>query len=135
MNKNSLEQILTRVSKTTNLEKTIIMYETDPYYDREKNPSIDLIKAVYKTCIDCRITGSAAIDMSYIAAGRAHVHFCRNLNPWDYTAGAAILTEAGGIVSQCDGNQVSFEAGKHTNLASSNMVIHEAMLEIVKNFI
>jgi myo-inositol-1(or 4)-monophosphatase len=124
-----------RVNSETNMDKTIIMCETDPYFDRKTNPSIDLIKAVYKKCIDCRITGSAAVDMSYIAAGRAHVHFCRNLNTWDYTGGAAILMEAGGIASQWDGSPVSFETGKHTNLASSNKAIHEAMLEIVKNFI
>jgi myo-inositol-1(or 4)-monophosphatase len=95
---------------------------------------MDLIKRVYKNCIDCRITGSAAVDMSYIAAGRAHVHFCRNLNPWDYAGGAAILTEAGGIVSQWDGSPLSFE-GKHTNLAANNKAVHEAMLEIVRDFI
>ena len=124
-----------RVNKETNLDRIIIMCETDPYYDREKNPSMDLIKAVYKNCIDCRITGSAAVDMSYLAAGRAHVHFCRHLNPWDYTGGAAILIEAGGIVSQWDGSPVSFETGKHSHLASNNALIHKAMLEIVKNYI
>ena len=123
-----------RVNEETNLDNIIIMCETDPYFDRSKNSSIDLIKKVFKNCIDCRITGSAAVDMSYIAAGRAHVHFCRNLNPWDYAGGAAILTEAKGIVSQWDGSPLSF-TGKHTNLASNNRVIHEAMLEIVKDFI
>ena len=123
------------VSSETDLDRAIIMCETDPYFDREKNPSMDLIKAVYKNCIDCRITGSAALDMSYLAAGRAHVHFCRHLSPWDYAGGAAILTEAGGIASQWDGSPISFETGKHTNLASNNRVIHEAMLEIVQNFI
>ena len=123
-----------RVNDETNLDRIIIMCETDPYYDRGKNPSMDLIKKVYRNCIDCRITGSAAVDMSYIASGRAHVHFCRNLNPWDFTGGAAILIEAGGIVTQWDGSPLSFE-GKHTNLASSNTIIHQAMLEIVKEFI
>jgi myo-inositol-1(or 4)-monophosphatase len=124
-----------RVSKETNLDKIIIMAETDPYFNREKNPSMDLIKAVYRNCIDCRITGTAAMDMSYIASGRAHVHFCRNLNPWDYAGGAAILVEAGGVVSQWDGSPVIYEEGKRTNLASCNKVIHEAMLKIVQKFI
>lgn len=124
-----------KVNEETDLDKTIIMCETDPYFDRKKNPSMDLIKAVYKNCIDCRITGSAAVDMSYIAAGRAHVHFCRHLNPWDYAGGAAILVEAGGEVSQWDGSPISFEIAKHTNLASNNKTVHQAMLEIVKDFI
>ena len=124
-----------RVNSETNLDKLIIMCETDPYFDRGKNPSMDLIKRVYKNCIDCRITGSAAVDMTYIASGRAHVHFCRNLSPWDYAGGAAILIEAGGIVSQWDGSPVSFSIErKHTNLASNNRAVHEAMLEIVREF-
>ena len=125
-----------RASNETNLDNIIIMCETDPYGDRKTNPSMDLIKRVYKNCIDCRITGSAAIDLSFIASGRAHVHFCRNLSPWDFAGGAAILTEAGGIVSQWDGSLLSFSIEKkHSNLASNNKVIHEAMLEIVKEFI
>ena len=124
-----------KVNGETNLDRIIIMCETDPYFDRENNPSMDLIKAVYKNCIDCRITGSAAVDMSYIAAGRAHVHFCRHLNPWDYAGGTAILIEAGGTASQWDGSPITFEFGKHTNLASNNKTVHQAMLEIVKNFI
>ena len=125
-----------RVSDETNLDRIIIMCETDPYFDRNNNPSMDLIKRIYKNCIDCRITGSAAIDMSFIASGRAHVHFCRNLSAWDFTGGAAILIEAGGIVSQWDGSPITFSLEKkHTNLASNNRVIHDAMLDIVKDFI
>ena len=122
------------LNKEKNLNRAIVMAETDPYFDRNKNPSIGLIKAVFDKCIDCRITGSAAIDMSYIASGRAHVHFCRHLNPWDYAGGTAILTEAGGIVSQWDGSPMSYK-GKHTSLASNCREIHDVMLEIVRDFI
>jgi myo-inositol-1(or 4)-monophosphatase len=123
-----------RVSEVDSLSRAIVMAETDPYFDREKNPSMDLIKAVYRRCIDCRITGSAAVDLSYIAAGRAHVHFCRHLNPWDYAGGTVILTEAGGIVSQWDGSPMAFE-GKHTSLACSSRAIHEEMLALVGRFL
>jgi myo-inositol-1(or 4)-monophosphatase len=95
---------------------------------------MDLLKAVYNNCIDLRITGSAAIDLSYIAAGRAMAHFCRHLNPWDYAGGSAILTESGGIVSQWDGTPMPY-AGKHTSLAASNKAIHEAMLDLVGRFL
>lgn len=123
-----------RVHAAERLSQAIVMAETDPYYDREKNPSLDLIKSVYAHCIDLRITGSAAIDLSYIAAGRAMVHFCRHLNPWDYAGGGVILTEAGGILSQWDGSPMPYE-GKHTSLAASSKPIHEAMLELVRPYI
>jgi myo-inositol-1(or 4)-monophosphatase len=123
-----------RVNNEASLSRAIVMAETDPYFDREKNPSMNLLKAVFNSCIDLRITGSAAIDLSYIAAGRAMAHFCRNLNPWDYAGGVSILTEAGGIVSQWDGTPMPFE-GKHTSLAASNKAIHEAMLALVGQFL
>jgi myo-inositol-1(or 4)-monophosphatase len=123
-----------RVNNEASLSRAIVMAETDPYFDREKNPSMDLLKAVFNSCIDLRITGSAAIDLSYIAAGRAHVHFCRHLNPWDYAGGSVILREAGGIVSQWDGSPMAFE-GKHTSLASSSRAIHEEMMALVGQFL
>ncbi|MDR2433600.1 MAG: inositol monophosphatase [Treponema sp.] len=122
-----------RVNTADRLSQAIVMAETDPYFDREKNPSLDLIKKVYAHCVDLRITGSAAVDLSYIAAGRAMVHFCRNLNPWDYAGGGVILTEAGGILSQWDGSPVPYE-GKHTSLGASSRPIHEAMLELVRPY-
>ncbi|MET0974583.1 MAG: inositol monophosphatase family protein [Leifsonia sp.] len=47
---------------------------------------------------DIRRIGSAAIDLSYLAAGRLDVHFERGLNPWDHAAGALIAREAGAKV-------------------------------------
>ncbi|MDR2551608.1 MAG: inositol monophosphatase [Treponema sp.] len=123
-----------RVNSAAALDVSIVMAETDPYFDRKKNPSMDLIRAVFQKCLDLRITGSAAIDMSYIASGRAMVHFCRHLSPWDYAGGAAILMEAGGLVSQWDGTPMPYE-GRHTSLASSSGAIHEAMLEILGRFL
>jgi myo-inositol-1(or 4)-monophosphatase len=122
-----------RVNAADSLDKTIVMAETDPYFDRRQNRSIELIRSVYEKCIDCRITGSAAIDMSYIAAGRAGVHFCQNLNPWDYAGGGAILIEAGGKISQWDGSPVTFE-GKHSSLATNGLV-HEEMLKLIGTFL
>jgi myo-inositol-1(or 4)-monophosphatase len=91
------------------------------------------LQAVYNNCIDCRITGSAAIDLSYIAAGRAGVHYCQHLNPWDYAGGSAILTEAGGRLSLWDGSALPF-AGNHSSLAT-NGYLHEEMLEILRDFL
>ncbi len=45
-----------------------------------------------------RRTGSAALDLCYIACGRQDAYLEQNLKPWDYAAGALILQEAGGYV-------------------------------------
>ncbi|MDR2182300.1 MAG: inositol monophosphatase, partial [Treponema sp.] len=122
-----------RVQRADSLSELIVMAETDPYFDRNSNRSIEVIQAVFRRCIDCRITGAAAVDYSYIAAGRAGVHFCRNLNAWDYSGGAAILTEAGGVMSQWDGTPLTYRS-KHSSLACCGRAVHEEMLELLKEF-
>lgn len=58
---------------------------------------------------DLRRSGSAAIDLCSLACGRAELFFEMILCPWDYAAGALIVEEAGGIVSDFDGNPVTYD--------------------------
>lgn len=51
---------------------------------------------------DVRRMGAAALDLAYVAAGRLDGYFERGLSPWDYAAGALLVTEAGGVVSRID---------------------------------
>lgn len=107
--------------------------ETDPYLDRGKNRSPDLIKAVFQDCLDYRVTGSAALDICFIAAGRGSVFFSQSLKPWDYAGGTVILLEAGGCISQWDNTPLSFQ-GKHSLLAT-NGVLHGEMVERIGIFL
>lgn len=72
-----------------------------------------------------RRAGSAALDLCYVAAGRADGFWELDLNPWDTAAGVVILAEAGGRVSDFDGLEYSIE-GKA--ILASNGRIHEEML-------
>ena len=58
---------------------------------------------------DIRRIGSAALDLSAIAAGRLDGFYERGLNPWDHAAGALIVREAGGLVGGVDGGPESAE--------------------------
>ena len=49
-----------------------------------------------------RKSGSAALDLAYVAAGRYDGYFQKNLNIWDIAAGIIILKEAGGILNEID---------------------------------
>jgi myo-inositol-1(or 4)-monophosphatase len=111
---------------------TLVLAETDPYLDRSGNRSPDLIKAVFQDCIDYRVTGSAALDICYVAAGRAGTFFTQALKSWDYAGGSMILLEAGGSLSLWDGGPLPYE-GKH-NFLASNGLLHAEMLEKIKNF-
>jgi myo-inositol-1(or 4)-monophosphatase len=50
-----------------------------------------------------RRMGAAALDMAYVAAGRADIYWERDLQTWDIAAGIVIIREAGGFVGDCDG--------------------------------
>ncbi|MEM1307578.1 MAG: inositol monophosphatase family protein, partial [Pseudomonadota bacterium] len=58
-----------------------------------------------------RRTGSAALDLAWTAAGRFDAFFERNLKPWDMAAGILLVREAGGIVSDFEGNQSMMSSG------------------------
>jgi myo-inositol-1(or 4)-monophosphatase len=120
------------VSTDTSVAKTLVLVETDPYLERGLNRSPALIKTVFQDCIDYRVTGSAALDICYIAAGRGGTFFTQALKPWDYAGGSIILLEAGGSLSMWDGSPLPY-AGKH-NFLASNGLLHDEMLEKIRNF-
>lgn len=60
------------------------------------------VRRVMTIARDLRRMGSAAIDLSYVAAGRLDGFFERGLNPWDFAAGAILVHEAGGAVSRLE---------------------------------
>jgi myo-inositol-1(or 4)-monophosphatase len=76
-----------------------------------------------------RRLGSAAIDLAYVAAGRLDGFWEHALHPWDVAAGALIVEEAGGRVTNLVGGPYSSRSG---NVVASNGVIHGAMVEIIQ---
>lgn len=83
-----------------------------------------------------RRMGSAALDLTYVAIGRLDAYYEASLNPWDVAAGALIVQEAGGIVSDFsagsnyhDGNQIIACAPQHFDLLQQ--VITENLLSHV----
>lgn len=79
-----------------------------------------------------RRLGSAALDLAYVAAGRLDGFWEQSLHPWDVAAGALIVQEAGGRVTDLAGGRYSSRAG---NLVASNGVIHEAMVETIQGYV
>ncbi len=76
-----------------------------------------------------RKTGSAALDMAYVAAGRYDGYFQNNLNLWDVAAGIIIIKEAGGIV-----NEINLSNHSNIKIIASSSRINEKMLEKLENF-
>jgi myo-inositol-1(or 4)-monophosphatase len=75
-----------------------------------------------------RQTGSAALNLCYIAAGRFDGYWERGISPWDVSAGALIVLEAGGAVTDLEGGP--FRSDDRQILAS-NGALHAQLLEII----
>ena len=91
------------------LSEGIVLFGTAPYYEELSRKSFDLAYEYFRQALDIRRSGSAAIDLCSIAAGRAEVYFELRLSPWDYAAGSLIVEEAGGVVTTVDGGEITFE--------------------------
>jgi len=76
-----------------------------------------------------RRSGSAALDMAYVGAGRYDGYFQKNLNIWDIAAGIIIVKEAGGKINDINCSTIK----DHQVLAASNAV-YEKMIENLNNF-
>ena len=76
-----------------------------------------------------RKSGSAALDMAYVACGRYDGYFQENLNLWDIAAGIVLIKEAGGIV-----NSIDLTKNESIEILASSSNINEKMLEKIKKF-
>ncbi len=101
-----------------------------PYYNFEQLPAyLEILKSLMKESHGIRRMGSAAIDLALTASGKFEGFFEYNLNPWDVAAGALIVQEAGGIVSEFDGGG-NFTFGR--SIVASGP-IHKEMLEVIQS--
>ncbi len=100
-----------------------------PYQLEEKYEYLRTkIAQLYGKCT-LRHLGSAATEICYVAAGRLDTYFHDNLSPWDLAAGAIILQEAGGGISDFSGND-NYIFGKE--LVATNGWMHQEVLEFLK---
>ena len=76
-----------------------------------------------------RKSGSAALDMAYVAAGRYDGYFQNNLNLWDIAAGIILVKEAGGTI-----NEINLSENDNIKIRASSTAINEKMLKKLQNF-
>lgn len=117
------------VSPAENLSEVLAAVGTMPYHKEAADELFDTAKRLYLACIDIRRSGAATIDLCHVAQGRVGVYAERNLSLWDFTAGAVILTEAGGTITDFQGNPVVFRG--RSDIACSNGKLHAALLDLL----
>jgi len=79
--------------------------------------------------VNLRVSGSAALDLAYVASGRLDGFFQRKLNIWDIAAGMLILTEAGGKISPVDIKKI-----KNHSIIAASETIYKDLSNLLTNF-
>ncbi|MDY0971701.1 inositol-1-monophosphatase [Siccibacter turicensis] len=103
-----------RGSSARDLDGTILATGFPFKAKQHATPFINIVGKLFTQCADFRRTGSAALDLAYVAAGRVDGYFELGLKPWDFAAGELLVREAGGLVCDFTGN--------HNHLTSGNVV-------------
>jgi len=85
-----------------------------------------MVRRVMAMARDLRRMGSAAIDLSYVAAGRLDGFFERGLNPWDFAAGAIVVQAAGGSVTRLELDS------PRPMLVAGGPAVHERLVDLIR---
>ena len=99
-----------------------------PSRKRHQNVNIHFYHQMAMASHGVRRTGSAAIDLAYVACGRLDAFWEFGLKPWDMAAGTLLVREAGGTVSDMHGAAHSVTASDH--LLADNGALHGQVLEL-----
>ncbi len=118
-------------SKHTKMSDCVGMMEYNAYYKTDYKAAMEHALKIYFAFQDIRTFGSAAVELAYIACGRADAFLGRHLKPWDYAAGLLIIEEAGGKVTDLDGEINLFELNRH--IVATNGNIHNDFVKLLKS--
>lgn len=115
------------VSGAARMEECLISIGTAPYEHEYAERNFELFKKIFLDCQDIRRLGSAAVDLAYVACGRTDAFFEMNLKPWDFAAGRILVEEAGGTVTDFEGNSPDFR--NKGSILGSNGIIGKLLVE------
>lgn len=116
------------VSKARNLNESLLATGFPYYHFDKRDAYLEIIKTFLEKTHGIRRLGSAAIDLAYVACGRMEGFFEYNLNAWDVAAGALLVKQAGGKVTDFNGGD-NFLFGGELCAACD---VHKEMLDIIK---
>jgi myo-inositol-1(or 4)-monophosphatase len=100
-----------------------------PYDIRETGRNVTQIGSLTRTAIEVRILGAAALHLAYVAAGRVEAFWEPGLSPWDIAAGALLVQEAGGRISDMQGAPFHVDC---RDVLASNGRVHTEMLGLLR---
>lgn len=117
-----------RVSRVKRLEDALVSIGLPPRVTPDSADVRWMVKSAVH-CLSLRRTGSAALNMAYLAAGRFDLSWALTTKAWDVAAGALLIEEAGGVVTDLEGRPLSVDGGPY--IAAANRGLLDEFLQIV----
>lgn len=116
------------VSAKTSLQESLIGF--DMGYDAEIGQEIlGVASALWPGVVSVRVMGSAALGLAYTACGRLDLYIHLYLYPWDLASGILLVGEAGGVVTELDGQRVSIHS---KSVIATSKEIHQDFMKRVR---
>ena len=119
-----------RVSRSAELNAALLVTGFAYDFRESTHNNLDYFTRFCLVARGVRRTGSAAIDLCYVAAGRFDGFWEMKLHPWDMAAGSLMVTEAGGRMSDFKGGSFSIYGQE---MVASNDLIHNEMLAVLRD--
>lgn len=116
------------VSSAASISEALLFVGTAPYRRHEMQENFNRIMRAYQSSHDIRRFGCTALELCYLAAGRADGMFEYGVKPWDIAAGILILSEAGGEAVCADGGKLPLD--RETAIVATNGSFTRELLAI-----
>lgn len=112
------------------LPYALVMFGTSPYNKALADETFETAKKLFLNCRDLRRSGSAALDICYVACGRVDVFYESQLSPWDYAAGKIIAENAQAKAHAL--HQDSFDYSRPIGVLFANKTCFEDVLKVIE---
>lgn len=123
-----LNGVKIQVSDVSDLSQSYIFYCEGG--DKNRGRTGELLFKVYPRVTDIRKLGSAGLETAWVAAGKGEAYFSTRIEPWDVAPGVLLVQEAGGKVSDFQGNPWKPQT---SDLLFSNKKLHEGILSLISS--
>jgi myo-inositol-1(or 4)-monophosphatase len=118
-----------RVAKTSRLEDAVVAIGI-PFAGKPRHGQfVHEIAQLTPRVASVRRLGAGAVDTAFVACGRFDAYWEQSVSPWDMAAGAVLVREAGGVVSDTRGGPLDIMAGTCLNCTPG---LHAALLQILE---
>ncbi len=115
-------------STATDLAASLVAVSFPAQVMAGSRPLEDFVKVI-QHCRAVRRTGSAAINLCYVACGRFDAYFARETKAWDVAAGALLVSEARGTITAVDGQPLSLDQPRF--IAAGTQPLHARLLSLI----